>query len=228
MLDYGAPFKSLSRTRDPRVVRKILIGASLLLGSVLLLLLLIGVLGFFILGGYLLRVVYAAQTEEAPVLPEWDQYGSDLGRGVQMAVLLLIWSLPSAVFLLLDVIGAGGFQALAAAVREGTTLFPITTVAASLWGAWIMPGVTIAFVQREDFGDGLRIRTILVWTWEKRGQIAIIVTANFLISVSGILNDNPLNAWTLVLSVAWPIMSYYNAHIYGQIARHSDISALRS
>ena len=228
MLDYGAPFKSLSRTRDPRVVRKILIGASLLLGSVLLLLLLIGVLGFFILGGYLLRVVYAAQTEEAPVLPEWDQYGSDLGRGVQMAVLLLIWSLPSAVFLLLDVIGAGGFQALAAAVREGTTLFPITTVASSLWSVWIVPGVTIAFVQREDFGDGLRIRTILVWTWEKRGQIAIIATANFLISVSGLLNDNPLNAWTLVLLGAWPIMSYYNAHIYGQIARHSDISALRS
>ena len=227
-MDYGAPFKSLSRTRDPRVVRKILIGTSLLLGSVPLLLLLIGVLGFFILGGYLLRVVYAAQTEEAPVLPEWDQYGSDLGRGVQMAVLLLIWSLPLAVFLLLDVIGAGGFQELAAAVREGTALFPMTTVASSLWGAWIMPGVTIAFVQREDFGDGLRIRTILVWTWEKRGQIAIIATANFLISVSGILNDNPLNAWMLVLSVAWPIMSYYNAHIYGQIARHSDISALRS
>ncbi len=237
MVDYGAPFKSLSRTRDPRVVRKILIGASLLLGSLLLLLLLIGILGFFILYGYLLRVAYAAQTEEAPALPDWDQYGSDLGRGFQIAVLGLIWSLPSVLLVLLLVfstiaeIGEGGLQALAA-VLERTASLPATagTVVASLWYAWIMPGVTIAFVQREIFQDGLRIRTILAWTWQNRGQVAIIAAANFLVSVPSILNDDPsrLHAWTLVTFGAWPLMAYYSAHIYGQLARHSDISALRS
>lgn len=234
MVDYGAPFKSLSRTRDPHVVRKILIGASLLLGSLLLLLLLIGILGFFILYGYLLRVAYAAQTEEAPALPDWDQYGSDLGRGFQIAVLSLIWALPFlplTVFFIIAEIGTGGLQALWASL-EGTASLPATagTVVTSLWYAWIMPGVTIAFVQREIFQDGLRIRTILAWTWQNRGQVAIIAAANFLVSVPSILNDDPsrINAWLLVTSGAWPLMAYYSAHIYGQLARHSDISALRS
>lgn len=229
MVDYGAPFKSLSRTRDPRVVRKILIGASLLLGSLLLSIVLIGILGFLILSGYLLRVAYAAQTEEAPALPDWDQYGSDLGRGFQIAVLGLIWSLPTLAVLFISVIGAGGFQELAAAALEGTALLPVITagaVVASLWYAWVMPGVTIAFVQREIFQDGLRITTILAWTWQNRGQVAIIAAANFLVSVPSIFNNDP--AWALVTSGALPIMAYYSAHIYGQLARHSDISALRS
>lgn len=235
MVDYGAPFKSLSRTRDPRVVRKILIGASLLLGSLLLSIVLIGILGFLILSGYLLRVAYAAQTEEAPALPDWDQYGSDLGRGFQIGVLGLIWSLPSlllTVFSIIAGIGAGGWQELAAAALEGTASLPAITAAlvASLWYAWVMPGVTIAFIQREFFQDGLRIRTILAWTWQNRGQVAIIAAANFLVSVPSIVNDDPLriNAWTLVTIGAWPLMAYYSMHIYGQLARHSDISALRS
>ena len=66
---------------DERWVEKTAIGTGLILISSLLLVALIGFLGYFILFGYLVRLIQNVRDEVHPVLPEWDRWGDDLVRG---------------------------------------------------------------------------------------------------------------------------------------------------
>ena len=131
MLDYGAPFRLLSRARDPRLTRKILIGAALLLGTegmgfVLVLwtsvaptgishaqrvlfaaVLGVGFSGFALVGGYGLSVWSAVRSEPTPVLPEWNQWSRDWKRGCQYYGLAFLWALPLTAMALWCWIGSG-------------------------------------------------------------------------------------------------------------------------
>ena len=81
-------------TEDERWVEKTAIGTGLLLVSTLLSFVLIGVLGFFILFGYLVRLLQNVRDGVHPALPEWNQWGDDLVRGVKLACVYIVWALP--------------------------------------------------------------------------------------------------------------------------------------
>ena len=91
-MDIGRALTYFSE--DERWVEKTAIGTGLLLISTLLSIALIGVLGYFILFGYLVRLLQNVRDEVQPVLPEWDQWGDDLVRGVKLACVYLVWALP--------------------------------------------------------------------------------------------------------------------------------------
>jgi hypothetical protein len=81
-------------TEDERWIEKTAIGTGVLLLSTLLSFVLVGVVGFFIVMGYGVRLLQNVRDGVNPILPEWDQWGDDLSRGFKLFVVQFIWALP--------------------------------------------------------------------------------------------------------------------------------------
>ena len=81
-------------TEDERWVEKLAIGVGIILVSGLLTPMLIGLLGFFIIAGYSIRLLQNVRDGQPRPLPEWNQWSEDFVRGFKIAVVTLIWALP--------------------------------------------------------------------------------------------------------------------------------------
>lgn len=295
MLDYGAPFQLFSPARDPRLARKILVGAALLLSTagmgfvwvlwtstapaglshaqrVLFAAVLgVGFNGFVLVGGYGLRVLSAVRSEPRPALPEWNQWRNDWQRGCQYYGLAFLWALPltaaafgcwlgSRFLWLLPYFGMPAafpiYNALNALIRwppiAATEQAWIAAAAglglAAMANFLAAPGMTIAFVQRGRFRDGLRVRAILAWTVAHKGPVARAACATFLaatvsclagllaevlfLSITGsfYFHPNILLAMLISLGVTGPLSMLWNVlysgHLYGQVARCAHATVL--
>ena len=81
-------------TEDEEYIRKLAIGVGLILISSLLSIVLVGILGFFILAGYGLRLLENVRDGVEKPLPEWDDWGGDLSRGFKYMIVTIIWAIP--------------------------------------------------------------------------------------------------------------------------------------
>lgn len=71
--------------QDPAWLKKTLIGGVMVL---------IPIFGWFVLGGYFLRVIRQVYEGTDVPLPEWDDFGGDFIRGLKSLVVVLVWFLP--------------------------------------------------------------------------------------------------------------------------------------
>lgn len=58
---------------------------------------LVPIIGWLMIGGYLLRLLANVINGESSPLPEWNNWGGDLAGGLKAFVVGLIWSIPSAI-----------------------------------------------------------------------------------------------------------------------------------
>lgn len=216
-------------TEDERWVEKTAIGTGLLLVSTLLSFVLIGVLGFFILFGYLVRLLQNVRDDVHPALPEWNQWGDDLVRGVKLACVYIVWALPIIfVSVPLSIFGV----ILDESFRYGdnvTALFLVCsfclTFLVVIAYAVLQPGFTIAFARNEVIGDGLQASEIWNWTHDNIGNVVIVailtVIASVIITTVGSIIGTILCVVGLVVTVPLSqlVVYYVQSHLYGQLAR---------
>lgn len=223
-MDYGAPFQMVFRSSDPRIKNKLLTGTLYALLSILLTPLLIGLAGFWILGGYGLRLLQNVRIGKEDPLPEWDQWQSDLRSGFLLFVAGIVWYLP---FLILSAILTGGDAASAP-----TLLSVMASLLTTLAGFILGPGVTIAFAQRIRLGDAFRFGRVLAWIGQHWTQCLLVSLVATLVSVLiGVaLTIAGTIALVIGLLAAIPfaiLMSFlYLYHLYGQLAQSSDLTVM--
>ncbi|MCX2726220.1 DUF4013 domain-containing protein [Thermomicrobium sp. 4228-Ro] len=83
-MDIGRAFSYVFQ--DPQWLKKLLIA---------LVMLIIPIIGWLILFGYILRIVRGVASGSDVPLPEWDDFGRDLALGFKGAVTSFVWSLPA-------------------------------------------------------------------------------------------------------------------------------------
>jgi hypothetical protein len=171
---------------DPRWFTKLLVGTLVLVVSTLLAPILIGVLGFAIVGGYGLEVLRNVRREAPVPLPEWkDRWGEWLILGLKLFVVLLVWILP----LLLLII-----PLLLAGLMSGNEDLAFLTVAlltcagclATLWGVVVLlvsPAIYIRVAETESIGGGLDFSEILLFTRDHIGDVLIALLVYWLASL---------------------------------------------
>lgn len=71
--------------QDPRWVVKVLICGVLFL---------VPVIGWLLIGGYMLRLIHNVINGNPTPLPEWDNWGGDLAGGLKAFVVYFIWGIP--------------------------------------------------------------------------------------------------------------------------------------
>ena len=227
-MDIGRALTYFSE--DERWVEKTAIGTGLLLISSLLLVALVGVLGYFILFGYLVRLLQNVRDDIHPVLPEWDRWGDDLVRGVKLACVYLVWALP--IFFVsvpIFIIGVVLSENLPGGDADIGAIFILCSFCLQfLVGIAFLvfqPGFTIAFARNETIKDGLQVSEIWDWTRDNIGNVAIVailtVIASMIITTVGSIVGLILCVIGAVVTVPLSqlITYYFQSHLYGQLAR---------
>ena len=221
-------------TEDERWVEKTAIGTGLLLVSTLLSVVLIGLLGFFILFGYLVRLLQNVRDDVHPVLPEWNQWGDDLVRGVKLACVYIVWALP----IILIFFPAFIISFVVAEASPYNPAYPGGTIGSIIFGcasclsflfaiayAVMQPGFSVAFARNESIAEGLQASEIWEWTRDNIGNVVIVailtVIASVIITTVGSIIGTILCIVGLVVTVPLSLLvTYYvQSHLYGQLAR---------
>lgn len=215
-------------TEDERWIEKTAIGTGVLLLSFLLSFVLVGVVGFVIVMGYSVRLLQNVRDGAQPVLPEWDQWGADLGRGFKLIVVQLVWALPIVliivpVIIVSALVGNAGGDAEGFAVLLALCATCISFVVAIAY-TLIQPAVTIFFAENEQISDGLQIARIWDWTRSHMGEV-VIVTIVYLVggmiigtlgSIAGVILCGV--GLLVTLPLAQLVIYYLQFHLYGQLA----------
>ncbi len=222
-------------TEDPRWQQKLLIGTGLVIGSSILSVVLIGVIGFIILAGYCVRLFQNVRDGQAYPLPEWDQWGEDLVRGFKLFVVMLIWGLPILVLVIPSIVGS----TMSSSRNEGTQFIgamlsicgSCLTMIYGLLLAVVSPGITIAFAKDEQISSGLQFRSILEWTQANIGQVLVVtlvyIAASIALGLIGSIVGVLLCVIGLIITIplATLLTALFQYHLYGQLAHEHPYSS---
>ncbi len=149
--------------QDPNWIKKILIGG---------LLFFIPIIGWFIVGGYYLRVVRNVSLGTDSPLPEWDQWGDDFVRGFKIFVTYLVYSIP--LILLLCLMGIVASFDDAAGGGAGL-LFQCISFIYSIALYFIAPLFIGRLAASENLGDAFQIGDIISEAQRIPSQLLIYV-----------------------------------------------------
>jgi MFS family permease len=216
-------------TEDERWLEKLAIGVGIVLVSSFLAPLLIGLLGFFIVAGYAIRLLQNVRDGQPRPLPEWNQWSEDFVRGLKIAIVTIIWALP--IFVVVVPMGVG--VALADSGREAAEIFGglilfgslSLTVLYGLVVALLTPGFTIAFARDEEIRSGLQLTEIWQWTQQHLGQVLLIgivyLAASFALGITAMLAGLLLCGVGLIVTMPLStlVIMLFQHHLYGQLAR---------
>ena len=224
-MDYAKSFTFVFD--DPRWITKIAIGTGLVLVSSLLSVILIGFLGFLILGGYSIRLLQNVRDGEEFPLPEWDDWGGDFMLGLKYVVVALIWALPMIIFSVPLGIGTAIADGNGSAQFFGVSILICAGCLMFLYGIFVAlaaPGFTISYAKDEQISSGLQFTEIWHWTRENVGQVIVavlvILLVQFVIGSAASIAGTILCVVGLIVTVPLGTLatSLYQNHVYGQLA----------
>ena len=212
---------------DPRWKEKIAIGTAVVLISGLLSVIFIGILGYFIIAGYMVRLLQNVRDGNPTPLPEWDEWGEDLIRGFRLFVVAFAWALPMLLFIIPVAVGGVLSDSRGFAGFIGGSLLFCGMCFVFLYGLFlflITPGFSIAFARDERINSGLQLREIWEWTQANIGQVVIVaivvIAATFAINLTATIAGTILCLVGVVLTVPLGLLITYifQYHLYGQLA----------
>lgn len=213
---------------EERWMEKLAIGVGVILVSLVLSIVLVGILGFFIVGGYSIRLLQNVRDGRHPVLPEWDDWGGDLTRGFKYAVVVLVWGLAALLLYIPIFVGTAMSSGNNDFVQfMGASLMAVGLCLAMLYGIFFLlaqPAFTIAFAEDERIHSGLELSKIWRWTRANLGQVIIVAIAvfigSFIISILGSLVGAILCIIGVVVTVplAMLVTDIFQFHLFGQLA----------
>ena len=198
--------------QDPQWLKKVLIGG---------LLFFIPIIGWLIIGGYWLRVIrQVAQGQDVP-LPEWNDFGGDLVRGLKGFVVGVVWSLPVIVLAFCTgVLGAVGDGTGSDAVRAMAAVLALVgnclSFLLSLIIGFFQPLFYSRLAMSEQIGDGLAFGDIF---GEVQGRFVDLLVVLIVAFVIGLVASFGL-LLCLIGIVFTSFLGYVmTCHLYGQVRR---------
>lgn len=205
-------------TRDPQWIKKVLIGGLIVLVSALFSIILVGLLGLAVFGGYIVRTVRNVTNGEPNPLPEWDDMGGDLARGLKAFVGLLVWLAP--VWILSICAGGLNFADSDGAAAFATILqLCLITPISILLGIFVIPVIIGRFAENEQIGTMLQFGEVIADI--RATPISIFLLYLVLSIITGLLAYVGLIACLIGVIFTIAYAQFANAHGIGQIRQRT-------
>ena len=200
--------------QDPAWLRKTLIGAVLLI---------IPIVGALFVAGYVLRTIRRVIEGTDSPLPEWDDFGGDLVRGLKVIVAILVWALPAIVIWFFALIPTAIADNNSTNGNAFTALAALVSLAANC--LVILFGILVTFVQplvlsrlalRESLADAFDFSAIIAEARANATKLLIVLVMQYVIGLVA-----SLGIFVFVIGIVFTaFLSYLMlAHLYGQVRR---------
>lgn len=223
-MDFGTAF--LYMFQDANWLRKLGIGTLLGLVGLILAPFLIGFIPLLMLMGYSLDVLKNVAERRAHPLPEWEDWGGFLVRGLMLAGASLIWSLPAVLAILPMMLGGALLEGDSGAGALGIVLVLSTSCLLMLWLLFftlISPAIYARLACTRRFSAAFDFAQIWAFTRDNLGSVIIAIVLTWVAGlVAAIVGSLGLMALVIGVLVSVPFASFWQylvqAHLFGQIA----------
>ncbi len=208
-MDIGKAFKFVFE--DQRWVSKVIIGG---------LLFFIPLVGQLFALGYMLETLRNVAAGEPSPLPEWSDLGTKLVKGLSLAVVLLIYSIPIWIFYcLMFLSGSIGGDNGNAFTGLLASCFGCLMGLYGLVFAVIRPAITIRFAATGEIMSAFRFGEVISLITAKPGNYII---ALILAWVAGLIAYFGIIACVVgvLFTMFWAML--VEAHLYGQVYREVE------
>ena len=203
---------------DDRWIVKLLIGAAMMLLSIL-------IIPAFFVEGYMIKLMRNVMDGIENPLPEWEEWGKLFMDGLNVFIAGLVYTAP--VWLLMC---CGGLLFLPAGFAEGDmqeilagiggiSFFVLACVAMILGVivALLIPAVTIQYAREDNLGACFRFSEVIAMTRDNIGDIIVALLVLFGVGlVLGLLGIIPIIGiiFTMAASIYTTVVS---GHLFGKI-----------
>lgn len=229
-MDFGKSFTFVFE--DPNWVRKLGIGTLVTLAGIFLSPVLIGLAGVFMLMGYGLDVVRNVLDGKEHPLPEWEDWGGFLIRGLKIFGVYLLWCLPFIIVAIPLGIGAALTSDNGRGVLEalGILITICGSCLAILYGLFltlITPAIYIRLAATDRFAAAFEIGRLWALTRDNLDNVIIALILGYIVAgiISVIIAFLGVFAILIGLLVSLPFAILWQylvqGHLFGQIGAHS-------
>jgi hypothetical protein len=219
-IDFARPFQYVFEDKD--WIKKVLIGGGIFLASLLTLpLLLVGLAGLFAIGGYMIRVARAVADGKENPLPEFGEWGEDIGAGFKSFLIMFVWQLPGVI---VRVIGTVAFLALAqagddAAAVGSMVMLGTTCIGLPLQLAGFILGYLgmIRFIETNELGSGFKVGELFGLLKSQAINLLLGIVIAIIAGIAAEIVGFIACIVGLFFTIFWAQL--VNAHVLGQIVK---------
>jgi hypothetical protein len=228
-MDFGKAFTFMFA--DPNWLRKLGIGTLVGLLGIVLMPILIGVIPLLMVVGYTLDALRNVVDGKEFPMPEWNEWGSFLVRGLKLTIAFVVWSLPIFIIMIPLFIGTAltGNQNNSSGTAFGVLLITCSSCLTFLWGLFLLlisPAIYIRLAVTGRLGAAFEVGKLWALTRDNLGNVVLalilVFVAGLIAAVIGSLGMLLLCVGFLItvpLATLWQYL--VQAHLFGQIGRYS-------
>lgn len=212
-MNFGLAFSYIFEDTD--WVKKVLIAAVLLI---------IPFIGWIIVAGWAIEITRRVIRNEAPLLPEWNDFGKFIIDGLLLMVISLIYSIPS---IILNVViqpismylqdttqgGEGGADALMIGLMVVMICLGCVVFIYSLIISYALPAAYANFAVKGSFGAAFNFGEVIGLIRAAPGAYLITFLGSIVASFIGVLG---LIACIIGVLATMAYSILINAHLWGQ------------
>ncbi|NOZ72670.1 MAG: DUF4013 domain-containing protein [Chloroflexi bacterium] len=215
-MDIG---KSISFVfEDEQWLQKVLIGGLILLATIFFFWTVIGLfIGIGLLLGYGVDVLKNVRRGDPYPLPEWDNWGDKIVKGIKLMFVFFIWAIP-VVIVLIPTTLLGSFTESGdsgALVGLLITCLSCLMVLYSIILTVLSPAIIIKFAENERVVDAFDFAEIFSFTRENIGEIIIAVLVLWAVQIVASIVGSILCGIGLLFTTFWTYAVQF--HLFGQI-----------
>jgi hypothetical protein len=231
-MDFGKSFVFMFQ--DPRWFRKLLIGTLLVLAAILFSWLLVGLIPLIIVLGWAQVTLRNVLDGQEHPMPEWQEWGDFLVRGLKLGVAMLIWLLPIFILIVPMILGSsllGNQGNSGAAGAGGGVLIACSSCLMLLWGifvALISPAIYVRLAAFDRFSAAFEVGELWAFTTGNIGNVILALLLLLLVSwiAVPIIGFIGVLLCVIGLLITIPFASLWQtlvtAHLYGQIGAYGN------
>ncbi len=233
-MDFGRSFTFM--TEDPQWINKLLIAGVMTLAGVILLPVLIGIIPLLILGGYMIELLQNTASGMAQPLPEWNEFGAKLFKGLNAFAIGIVYALPLLLFaccnVALNILAGGSSSSTSTTTTPNSTLSGIVTIVGLCFGCFstlygillavIVPAATTMYAVKNELAAAFRISEVIAYI---RSNLNSYIIAVLMAAVAGFIAGFGFIACVIGLffTIPWSQMVQY--YLYGEVYRQSQGAA---
>jgi hypothetical protein len=227
-MDFGKAFTFMFD--DPNWVRKLGIGTLVGVLGIVLMPILIGFVPLIMVLGYSLDALRNVADGRQYPMPDWNDWGGFLVRGLKLTIAFVVWSLPIFIIMIPLFIGTTltGNQN-GSGTAFGVLLITCSSCLTFLWGLFLLlisPAIYIRLAVTGRLGATFEVGRLWALTRDNLGNV---ILALILVFVAGLIAAIIGSLGMLLLCVGFlvtvPFATLWQylvqAHLFGQIGRHS-------